>query len=346
MLYLHRQRISWREISIADYNADLGIQIVNIWDETKNEPVTAAWCWLGEDKSGKPVLVVDNIESNTLFSANFSEQLTKKLFKYLEGYAKAVGVKKIVLGKVHNDMPTAGEILRMTNDDGKYIKIGGENRSNGYYLEAKNVAVKVIWEKGVKATKKKEEGDKELGAERVVFSEVNTQELAENDFPFVRDLEQRVYADDAELIRGQAMVRDIKEGNGLEYSVAIWGVAPNNTKQEMIAYALALEDETDEGDPSVYLEDIAVAPEAQRQGIGWKLIQAMIGRLQAKASSDGKPVLFDMHLRPNSLAMLDTRREALEKMGVRSIEEALVSDYYDEGADAVYRVYEVSPSQN
>ena len=35
------------ESTIADYNTDLGVQIVNIWDEVKNEPVTAAWCWLG-----------------------------------------------------------------------------------------------------------------------------------------------------------------------------------------------------------------------------------------------------------------------------------------------------------
>ena len=59
------------ESPIADYITDLGIQIVNIWDENKNEPVTAAWCWLGEDENGEPALVVDNIEANTMFSSNF-----------------------------------------------------------------------------------------------------------------------------------------------------------------------------------------------------------------------------------------------------------------------------------
>ena len=161
----------------------------------------------------------------------------------------------------------------------------------------------------------------------------------------MRDLESRVYASDAELIQGQELVQDIKDGNGLEYSVAIWGVAPGNSKQEMIAYAVAVEDKTDEGDKSVYLEDIAVVPEAQRQGVGWKLIQQMVQRLKEKASSEGKPLLFDMHLRPNSLSMLDTHREELTGMGVISIEEALVPDYYDEDEDAVYRVYEVSPSR-
>ncbi|KKW11387.1 MAG: hypothetical protein UY50_C0014G0006 [Parcubacteria group bacterium GW2011_GWA2_49_9] len=334
------------ESPIADYNTDLGIQIVNIWDETKNEPITAAWCWLGEDENGKPALIVDNIESNTLFSANFSEQLTKELFIYLEGYAKALGVKKIVLGKANNDMPTGGELSKMADDAGKYKKIGGTNRTDGYFLEAEDVNVKIVWEKGKKVVAKKVEGgQKDSGVERVVFSDVNVQALTEDDFSSIRELERRVYASDTELIQGQGLIQDIKDGSGLEYSVATWGMAPGSTKLEMIAYAVAVEDETDEGDKSVYLEDIAVAPEAQRQGVGWKLIEAMVGRLQERASGEGKPVLFDMHLRPSSLAMLDTRREALERMGVQSIEEALVPDYYDEGEDAVYRVYEVSPNQ-
>ncbi|MDO8668382.1 MAG: GNAT family N-acetyltransferase [bacterium] len=332
------------ESPIADYNTDLGIQIVNIWDETKNEPITAAWCWLGEDEDGKPALIVDNIECNTLFSANFSEQLTKELFKYLEGYAKAIGVKKIVLGKANNDMPTAGELSKMADNDGKYSKIGGANRSDGYFLEAEDVNVKIVWEKGRKAKVKKEIKEK-LNAERIVFNEVNTQALLEDDFSSMRDLERRIYANDVELIQGQELVQDIKDGNGLEYSVAIWGVAPGSTKKEMIAYAVAVEDETDEGDKSVYLEDIAVVPEAQRQGIGWKLIQAMIGRLQEKASSESKPVLFDMHLRPNSLSMFDAHREEFVEMGITQIEDVLVPDYYGDGDDAVYRVYEVSPSR-
>ena len=110
------------ESTIADYNADLGIQIVNIYDEAKKEPVTAAWCWLGKDKNNKPALVVDNIESNTAYSANYPEQLTKELFDYLKDYAKAIGVKKVVLGKANNDLPTAGELAKLPADSQKYKK--------------------------------------------------------------------------------------------------------------------------------------------------------------------------------------------------------------------------------
>ncbi len=134
------------ESTIADYNTDLGVQVVNIWDETKNEPVTAAWCWLGKDEAGKPTLVVDNIESNTLYSINYPEQLKDELFEYLEKYAKKIGVEKIVMGKSNNDLPTSGELNKMKNDTSKYDKIGGYNRADGYFLEAEDHNVKFIWE--------------------------------------------------------------------------------------------------------------------------------------------------------------------------------------------------------
>ena len=132
------------ESTIADYNTDLVIQIVNIWDETKNEPVTAAWCWLGQDENGEIALVVDNIESNVSYSANYSEQLTKELFDYLENYARTIGAKKIVLGKANNDLPTAGELAKLKDDEYEYDKVGGYNRVDGYFLEAEDRSVKVI----------------------------------------------------------------------------------------------------------------------------------------------------------------------------------------------------------
>ena len=329
---------------IADYNADLGIQIVNVWDEVKNEPVTAAWCWLGENEEGEAALVVDNIESNTFYSANFSEQFTDELFNYLKNYAKEVGAKKIVLGKANNDLPTTTRLTKLSSDTSKYTKIGGANRAGGYFLEAEDENVKIIWEKGAKPQgEKTDEGSEKV--DRISFNEITTNPLTESDLRPMRALERKVYAKNFELIQGLELVRDIRANRGLDYSVATFGVPQGATRQEMLAYAVAVDGETDEGDKSIYLEDIAVAPEAQRQGIGQKLIQELIGRLKSKATSDGKPVLFDMHLRPNSLALFDKQREQFAQAGVALLEDVLVPDYYNEGEDAVYRVYEVAFSQ-
>lgn len=132
------------ESTILDLETDLGIQIVNIWDEVKKEPITAAWCWLGEDGELKPAFVTDNIESNTLYSANFSDQLTDKLFEYLKKYSAAIRVGKTVLGEKNNDLPTEARQEKMKSDKKTYTKIGGFNREKSYHLEAENQKVKTI----------------------------------------------------------------------------------------------------------------------------------------------------------------------------------------------------------
>lgn len=133
------------ESTIADYATDLGIQIVNIWDESENKPIVAAWCWLGINKQGEVALVVDNIEANTLYSNSYPEQLTQQLFEYLENYAKKIGVKKVVMGTANNDLPTSGKLDELPKDK-KYKKLGGYNRDDGYFLEAEKDDVKVVWE--------------------------------------------------------------------------------------------------------------------------------------------------------------------------------------------------------
>jgi ribosomal protein S18 acetylase RimI-like enzyme len=325
------------ESTIADYNTDLGIQIVNIWDETKNEPVTAAWCWLGQDEKGEKALVVDNIESNTLFSSNFSEQLSDELFKYLENYAKKIGVEKIVLGKANNDLPTASRLANLKDDNSRYEKIGGSNRSDGYFLEAENKSVKILWENSEPIEKVKKEAEK---VSKVEFKDFKIESVSKENLEKILQAERKIYAG-TELISGQTMVEDMKRGNGFEYSVAMLGVRPGKKQAEIVSYIVAVEDETDEGDKSIYLEDIAVLPEAQRQGIGWETMKEFVGKLKMKAEKDGKPILLDMHLREGSRALLQRHKEELENMGVRLIEEALVPDYYDEGEDALYQVYEV-----
>ncbi|MCX6704769.1 MAG: GNAT family N-acetyltransferase, partial [Candidatus Woesebacteria bacterium] len=334
------------ESTISDYNTDLGVQIVNIWDETKNEPITAAWCWLGEDEDGTPALVVDNIESNTLYSAHYSELLAKELFKYLEEYAKKIGVKKVVLGKANNDLPTAGELSKMRENDRVFYKLGGANREDGYFLEAEEASVKIIWEKGAKVRKREGKEKKILKkpeVAKVEYLEIAVKGLSEEMLPVLRTLEKKIYEmEDEDLIRGQALVQDILEQKGIEHSMTIWGKVRQGGESEMIGYIAAMEGETDEGDASIYIDDIAVSPEAQRQGIGWKLLEKFIQKLKLKASTDKKPILLDIHLRPNSQAFMEKHKDKLNALGVNLIEEVLVPDYYDEGEDALYQVYEVS----
>lgn len=121
----------------------------------------------------------------------------------------------------------------------------------------------------------------------------------------------------------------------------ITGKKSKKSEPEVIGYIAAVEDETDEGKPSVYLEDFALIPEAQRQGIGWEMFKSFITKLKEKAQKDNKPVLLDMHLRENSQKFMEKHLNDLKQMGVNLIEEALVPNYYDQGIDALYQVYEI-----
>ena len=49
------------------------------------------------------------------------------------------------MGKANNDLPTAGELAKMKETDSKYEKIGGYNRDDGYFLEAEDKSVKLLW---------------------------------------------------------------------------------------------------------------------------------------------------------------------------------------------------------
>ena len=125
------------ESAIADYLTDLAIQIVNIVDKEKQIPVCACWLWLGKDnKEGKPVLVIDNIEANTDYSNKYQEQFKEQITKYIKDYANSIGVKKIVMGMYYNDVNLAVKEHR-----NEYIKVGLNNRYDGYYLESEEERV-------------------------------------------------------------------------------------------------------------------------------------------------------------------------------------------------------------
>ena len=118
------------ESTIADYLTDVGMQIVNIYDEKKKIPVATAWCWVGHDDDDQVAFVIDNIEANTDYSTKYKTQLEEKLKEYMINYSKKVGAK-LVQGRSNNDLVVASM-------DSSYFKLGGFNRASGYFLEAED----------------------------------------------------------------------------------------------------------------------------------------------------------------------------------------------------------------
>lgn len=131
------------ESPISDYITDVGIQVLNIVDKSKNIPIAAAWLWLGRNDEGKTALVVDNIEANTDYTKQNREELEEKLKKYLVQYAKDIKVDLLVMGAVNNDLYLEAE----SSIESSFKKIGEPNRADGYYLEAEDAEVDLIWSK-------------------------------------------------------------------------------------------------------------------------------------------------------------------------------------------------------
>lgn len=124
--------------TLIDYMCDLGMQVVEIVRDN-GRVVGQTWLWIGEDEKGEPVLVLDNVEINNNYK-KYSEQFKEALFSYCHRYAKAIGIKRVYMGGIYNDMSTSG----MPRASLKEIyKLGGFI-DHPYYLEARKENLLVV----------------------------------------------------------------------------------------------------------------------------------------------------------------------------------------------------------
>lgn len=172
------------------------------------------------------------------------------------------------------------------------------------------------------------------------FDDNEIRPLERGDLDDVLKLEEEIYLDD-ELVQGKRLMDDIENRNGFVYSVVLAGKRESG-KKELLGYAIAVEDETDKGEPCIYLEDIAVSGHIRGRGIGWKITEKVIEKLTAKIKKDGKPVLLSMHLRESSKRLMDKHKADLEARGVRLKDEKIVNEYYSKNENALYRIYEMT----
>lgn len=138
-------------------------------------------------------------------------------------------------------------------------------------------------------------------------------------------------------LQGPSLITHIRKKNGLKYSYV--AVGPKNT---VVGYSVAIDDKMDDGRRCVYLDDIALLPQVQRRGIGWKLVEALVSKLHATAKKTKHSILFDMHLRPTSQRFMDKNAAKLAKLGTTVCEEEQYPGYYGTNQDALYRVYRVN----
>ena len=171
------------------------------------------------------------------------------------------------------------------------------------------------------------------------YNNFKIRNVEEKDLPFLKEMERKIYGnEDAALIQGEAMIKDIKKANGLKYSMFL--IKNLLSKEEkIVGYIVAVEDKTDYGDFCVYLEDIAIVPDFQGKGLGLILMQEFVSRIKKRGI-----LFFDVTLRMNSKKFLDKHEGKLKDSGVELLEEFFLPDYYNKGEDGFYRLYKINPA--
>jgi hypothetical protein len=121
--------------TIFQYLIDKGINVAEIVDPETRDTVAQTWLFVTLDQNQEPVLIADNFDVNGRYPAgnNINRGIRESMFQFLRRYARACGIKKVVLGKVETNDVETGDLR--TNELPPIKKLGGYFNSEKYYLE-------------------------------------------------------------------------------------------------------------------------------------------------------------------------------------------------------------------
>ena len=121
--------------TIFQYLIDKGINVAEIVDPDTDEVIAQVWLFVTLDKNRKPVLVADNFEVNNRYPAgnNVNRGIREAMFQFLQKYAKACNIEKVVLGKVFTNDVETKDLKTISLPEIK--KLGGYFNDEKYYLE-------------------------------------------------------------------------------------------------------------------------------------------------------------------------------------------------------------------
>jgi uncharacterized protein with GYD domain len=132
--------------TVAQYLADAGIQVAEVYDQEKIDPIANTWLFISKDRNGEPILVLDNVEVNNKYKdVNTNTAIRDNLFTFARDYAKKCNIPKVGIGMVGtNDIEWQSlekMIVSPVDKVGGYLKeytSEGGPRAGRYYLEAYN----------------------------------------------------------------------------------------------------------------------------------------------------------------------------------------------------------------
>ncbi len=132
--------------TVAQFLADAGIQVAEVYDQERKDPIANTWLFVSKDSNGEPVLVLDNVEVNNKYKdVVVNSAIRDNLFAFVKDYAKQCNIPKVGIGMVGtNDIEwqslnkmVVAPIDKVSGYLKDYTSKEG-NRAGRYYLETYN----------------------------------------------------------------------------------------------------------------------------------------------------------------------------------------------------------------
>jgi HEAT repeat protein len=132
--------------TVAQFLADAGVQVAEVYDQERKDPIANTWLFVSKDSNGEPVLVLDNVEVNNKYKdVVVNSAIRDNLFSFAKDYAKKCNIPKVGIGMVGtNDIEWQSldkMVVAPVDKVGGYLKeytSTDGNRAGRYYLEAYN----------------------------------------------------------------------------------------------------------------------------------------------------------------------------------------------------------------
>ncbi len=132
--------------TVAQFLTDAGVQVAEIYDQERKDPIANTWLFVSKDNNGEPVLILDNVEVNNRYKdVVVNTAIRDNLFTFAKEYAKKCNIPKVGIGMVGtNDIEWQSldkMVVAPVEKVGGYLKdytSNSGNRAGRYYLEAYN----------------------------------------------------------------------------------------------------------------------------------------------------------------------------------------------------------------
>jgi len=278
---------NFNRAAILDYLVDTGINIIEVKDINTNQTIAQTFILMGENQEKEIIAILDNIEINNDYRG-LTDKIRQQLFTYISNFVDVLvkdpnkKINTVLLGTAYNDvetndLPTRTEVVRKIGGPGilgtQYLDSFGsawvdpsQFTSKKFFVALDNLRSK---EKSIEKPKLKRGGNIEI------ISQLDKSILQD-----ILSVEKASFPDQM-----QSNLEDLRETlenpNGIQIVVRsqegkVIGYLSSKPQKEAYEELKNWDPEIDQEDQTLYVESIAIEPEARDLQTFLKLGRAFI----------------------------------------------------------------------